>query len=136
MKPQDALLNITCDLCRIEDWKDSAFSRGPIKRAVALLWGQMTLSERKAFIGRLDEDLRLVKAVAVSEGMQADIEMTKIIKGWPQVLANVPDEQRGFALSIMKKRGKDGWWPSDAQAEVMLRLWKERAVDGALEVTE
>lgn len=135
MKPQDALLNVSERLCTAPEWR-SPMVRPDIKRGVALLWSQMTLSERKAFIGRLDDELRLVKPVAVSEGMQADMEMTKIIKGWPQVLANVPDEQRGFALSIMKKRGNEGWWPSDAQAEVMRRLWRERNVASDGEVTE
>jgi hypothetical protein len=110
--------------------------RPDIKRAVAILWRQMTLQERRAFIGRLDDDLRLVKPATTPDKLLSDLEMTDIIKGWPQVIANVGDEQRGFALSIMKKRGNPEWWPSEAQAEVMRRLWKDRALDGDGDVTE
>lgn len=135
MTPQDALLNVAARLCERDDWKDP-LARPDIKRLVALGWSQMTASERRAFIRRLDDDLKLIKRAAVPAGLLADIEMTEIIKGWPQVIANVGDDQRGFALSIMKKRSNPQWWPSEKQAEVMRRLWKERAVDSDGEVTE
>jgi hypothetical protein len=132
--PQDALLNVSARLCQRDDWKDPLV-RGDIKRVVAIMWKQMTASERRAFIGRLDGENKLT--APMKRVPNEELELLTIIQGWQKVIANVSSEDRNFALSIMKHRGKEGWWPSDKQAAKMKALWVERSIDGGeIEVCE
>lgn len=134
MKPQDALLSVSARLCERDDWS-SPVARPDIKRGVAILWKQMTASERRAFISRLDQDNKLT--APVRRVPNDELEMLTIIQGWQTVLANVSKEDRSFALSIMKARTKEGWWPSKKQEHKMKALWVERSLEGGeIEVTE
>ncbi len=132
--PQDALLNVSARLCASDDWQ-SPLVRGDIKRLVAIGWKSMTASERRAFIGCLDADNKLTKPI--KRVPNDELEMLTIIKDWQKVIANVSSDDRSFALSIMKARGRDGWWPSDAQAAKMKGLWLERSIEGGeVEIVE
>jgi hypothetical protein len=85
----------------------------------------MTASERRAFIGRLDADNKLTRAPKVSPEASEDARIQEMLNNWQKVIANVSESNRSFALSIMKNRGKDGWWPSEAQIGRMKQLWRE-----------
>lgn len=133
--PQDALLNVSARLCERDDWSDP-MARPDIKRLVAIGWKQMTLSERNAFISRLDDRNRLTHANPISSDQQADLDIIQMLKEWHLVIANVSADDKSFALSIMKKRGTEGWWPTERQTYRMGLLWKERSISGDWEAME
>ena len=135
MKPQDLLLDVSARLCQLEDWATPT-CRGDIKRLVGIGWKSMTASERRAFLARLDANNSLTPTKSMTQRESAELEVLTMLQGWQKVVANVTAADRGFALSIMKKRNNEGWWPSDAQLPKMRELWKERSLDGDGDVVE
>ena len=54
-----------------------------------------------------------------------DVRIARMIDQWQSVLSgDLSKDQRNFALSIMKKRGGDKWWPTQAQIGRMKQIWR------------
>lgn len=112
-----------------DDFKEPA-QQDSLKRLLMVVWRMLEPRTRRRFLDMLDDDLKYNPPKVISEKERLEIEMMQIIEGWPKVLSSVSANDRGFAMSIMKKRGQSGWWPSDAQMPRMRSMWAERSIDG------
>ena len=132
---QDVLLDCSARLCVADDWQDPLM-KPLVKRVAYVAWMNLSASERRDFINSLDDQNRIIPKAKRAKPSE-DLEILTMIRGWQQVIANVTPDDRSFALSIMKRRGNQDWWPSPAQIHKMKTLWAERHVEGGeVEVTE
>lgn len=128
------LFNASCRVNALTDVKTPS-AQDEIKRLQALLWKLLRPCNKQAFMSALDENLNLIGPI--KQIPSEDLEILTMIRGWQEVIANVTPDDRSFALSIMKKRGNQDWWPSKAQIHKMKTLWNERSIEGGeVEVTE
>lgn len=102
-----------------------------LKRLLVVIWRMLAPRTRRNFIAMLDDNLSYAPARKISDKERQEADVMAMLSGWQQVIANVSADDRGFAMSIMKKRGSDHWWPSDAQITRMKKLWAERSIPGA-----
>lgn len=126
----DRIHALHTDRANLPAWHDH------MKRLLVVAWRALPKSTRRLFIERLDSDLNILPPHQKTHRQEQEELTFRIIQGWKLVLASCSKADRGFALSVMKKRGDPTWWPSEAQEKRMRAMWRDVGEPDDVDIVE